>query len=198
MPPVKIFIAHAPEDEKLKENLEEHLTMLKRNGYIDAWDNGRIIVGNEWAVTQNETMLSSHIILPLISSDFLASDETFSKTLEKAIELHHAGRLKVIPIILRDCLWNEGALAGLQPINGVSITSSSWDSPDTAMKKVAEEIKRISISIKEKDGKPFIPETPRVSQVGQLEQHKAYSRRWLYGGIVIVLTLLLMGIKINL
>lgn len=196
MKPVKIFIAHAPEDEQLKEALEEHLAMLKRGGVIDAWHDGRIVVGNAWETEKSEMMLSSDIILPLISSDFLASDETFSATFQKAIDMHHKGQIKVIPVLLRDCLWSEGQLANLQPLplNRVPVTSNMWDSEDAGMKKVAEEIKRISISIKERDGQPFVSGPPKVTHVGQLEEPKTYSRRWLFGGLALVATLLLMGL----
>ena len=46
---------------------------------------------------------TAHIILLLVSADFLASDYRHDVEMKKAMEQHEAREVRVIPVILRDC-----------------------------------------------------------------------------------------------
>lgn len=45
---VEVFFSYAHKDEKLRNELEKHLTILKRQGYITIWHDRKIAPGKEW------------------------------------------------------------------------------------------------------------------------------------------------------
>src|SRR6266446_8435368 len=99
--PVKIFLCYAHEDEKLKKELEKHLSLLKRQGFIDVWHDRDISAGAQWKRDIDKYLNSANIILLLISPDFMYSDYCYSIEMQRAIERHEREEACVIPIILR-------------------------------------------------------------------------------------------------
>jgi len=72
--PLSVFISYAHEDELLRERLEAHLSLLRRQGWIADWHDRQIIPGADWSQEIDEHRGTASIILLLISPDFLASD----------------------------------------------------------------------------------------------------------------------------
>jgi hypothetical protein len=58
----------------LRDELENHLKLLKRQNVIDTWHDRKIMSGTEWDKVINKNLDNADIILLLISSVFLASD----------------------------------------------------------------------------------------------------------------------------
>lgn len=46
---IQIFYSYSHKDEELRDKLETHLSLLKRNGVIQGWRDRRISAGTEWA-----------------------------------------------------------------------------------------------------------------------------------------------------
>jgi len=132
-------------DDKLKDELEEHLRILQRKGHINIWHREQVRLNEKWSDKQNEYLQKAHVILLLISSDFLASDEVYYSQVTKAIDRHNNKEAYVIPVVLRDCLWQEGIFKDLQPLpqNGKAITSAHWSSKDEAFTAVTVQLKAI-------------------------------------------------------
>jgi internalin A len=61
--------------------------------------------GAEWKNQIDEHIETAHIILLLISAEFINSDYCYDVELKRAIARHDAGEARVIPIILRPCDW---------------------------------------------------------------------------------------------
>ncbi|WP_286011949.1 toll/interleukin-1 receptor domain-containing protein [Raoultella planticola] len=61
-------------DEALRNELETHLSPLKRMGTISAWHDRRIAPGHEFEHEIDRYFAEANIILLLVSSDFIASD----------------------------------------------------------------------------------------------------------------------------
>jgi TIR domain len=118
---------------------------LRRQGLIETWHDRRIGAGTEWAGAIDRELEAADIILLLVSADFLASDYIYDIELKRAMERHEAGTARVIPVILRPCLWQRGDFAKLQalPRDGEPVTSSRWPSQDAALNNVAEGIARL-------------------------------------------------------
>jgi hypothetical protein len=143
--PARIFISYAHEDEDLHGRIEKQLTILRRQGLIETWHDRRIGAGAEWAGAIDRELEAADIILLLVSADFLASDYIYDIELKRAMERHEGGTARVIPVILRPCLWQRGDLAKLQalPRDGEPVTSNKWPSQDAALNNVAEGIARL-------------------------------------------------------
>ena len=126
---VTIFISYAHADEDLKKELDKHLAGLKRSKKIETWNDRQIIAGQEWDEVIKTELERSDIILLLISIDFIASQYIWDKELATAMKRHEEGTAHVIPIILKNCLWQEMPFAKLQalPRNAKPVTSYAID-----------------------------------------------------------------------
>lgn len=45
---IPIFYSYSHKDEEFRKTLETHLSILKRQGYINEWHNRRIAPGDNW------------------------------------------------------------------------------------------------------------------------------------------------------
>ena len=77
----------------------KHLRTLERQEVISGWHDRKILAGEEWKGEIDEHLNKAHLILLLISSDFLASDYCYDLEMARAIERHGAGEATVIPVI---------------------------------------------------------------------------------------------------
>lgn len=139
---IKLFYSYSHQDEQLRDELEKHLTLLKREGLVDSWHDRSIPLGKEWAGEIDAHLNNADIVLLLVSSDFLASDYCFDKEMTRAMERHGAGEAVVIPVILRPCDWQSAAFGKLQgaPKNAEPVTT--WSNQDEAFLDVAQAIRR--------------------------------------------------------
>lgn len=92
---VEIFYSYSHKDEKLRDRLEKHLSILKREGVISGWHDRKITGGKEWAGQIDEHLNSAHIILLLVSADFVASDYCYDVEVKRAMERHETQRLEL-------------------------------------------------------------------------------------------------------
>ena len=65
--PVALFYSYAHEDETLRERLEVHLKLLKRQGILQDWHDRDISAGSEWAQQISAHLESADLILLLLS-----------------------------------------------------------------------------------------------------------------------------------
>ncbi|CAN5906184.1 hypothetical protein BH20PSE1_BH20PSE1_14280 [soil metagenome] len=140
--PIHLFYSYSHKDEKLRNQLETHLALLRRQGLIHQWHDRRIGAGQEWAGAIDVNLESAQIILLLVSADFIASDYCYEKEMARAIERHEAGEARVIPVILRAVDWKDAPFAKLQalPKDGKPVTA--WADRDAAWLDVAQGIRK--------------------------------------------------------
>ncbi len=140
---VKIFFSYSHKDEALRDELATHLSMMKRQGVIEAWHDREITAGSEWANAIDENLEIADIILLLVSANFLASDYCYDKEMTRAMERYETREARVIPIILKPTDWNDAPFSKLQalPKNAKPITT--WPDQDEAFLNVAQGIRRV-------------------------------------------------------
>ena len=146
---IEIFFSYAHTDEAWQKQLEKHLGGLKRQNRFIAWYDRNIPPGAKWASEINTHLKTAHIILLLISPDFIDSKYCWSVELRKAIKRHKAGEACVIPIIVRPADWKKTPFAKLQalPTDGKPI--STWSNIDEALLNVVEGIRK-AVEVKRK------------------------------------------------
>ena len=149
---IKLFYCYARKDKPLRDELEIHLSWLKRRYQLTNWHDHEILPGEEWEQAIDENLNTAHLILLLISPDFMASDYCFSKEMRRALERHTEGTCRVIPIILRPTYWEDAPFSSIQllPTNAKPITS--WPNPDEAFQDVVTEISRTIKDLLKEDG----------------------------------------------
>ncbi len=139
---VELFYSYVHKDEDLRNQLAEHLSSLRRQGYITEWYDRQIGAGTEWVQEINAHLNTATIILLLISSSFLASDYCYGIEMHRALERHDTKEALVIPIILRPVDWQGTPFEKLQalPANGKPITT--WPNQDEAFLDVTRGIRK--------------------------------------------------------
>ncbi|MDF5707062.1 MAG: toll/interleukin-1 receptor domain-containing protein [Nostoc sp. S4] len=140
---IEVFYSYAHEDEKLRDKLEKHLTLLKREGVITGWHDRKIGAGKEWQNEIDTHLDSSHIILLLISPDFIASDYCWDVEVKRAMERHEAKEARVIPVILDFVDWKSAPFGKLQALPKNAKPVKEWGNRDKAFLSVAEGIRLV-------------------------------------------------------
>ena len=146
--PVKIFCSYAHEDEPLLKKLKSHLFPLQRKGLVDVWYDREISAGSDWEKQIKEQLNTAHVILLMVSPDFMASDYCYGIEMQQAIERHERGEAHVIPIILRPVYWQDvlGKLQAL-PTDAIPVVSSGWLYQDEAFYNVTEGIRKVAMKV---------------------------------------------------
>ncbi len=158
MKAVSVFYSYAHRDIVLRDNLDKHLSNLKRQGLITSWYDRDINAGKAWASEIDEHLRKAHIILLLISPDFMNSEYCYSIEMTYALKRHQAGEAYVIPIILRHVDWEDAPFSKLQVLPSLAepIVSARWHNVDEAFSDVVKGIRK---AIKD------LPQTSGRSQV---------------------------------
>ncbi len=159
---VEVFYSYSHKDEELRDQLENHLAMLKRDGVIEGWHDRRISAGREWEGQIDAYLNSADIILLLVSSDFLASDYCYDVEVKRAMERHEAGEARVIPVILRSCDWASAPFAKLQALPKDAKPVKKWGDPDDAFVDIAKGIRKAAgeLIASRRDATPVTAEAP--------------------------------------
>ncbi|HIK45482.1 MAG TPA: toll/interleukin-1 receptor domain-containing protein [Leptolyngbyaceae cyanobacterium M65_K2018_010] len=160
---ITVFFSYSHKDEALRDELAKHLKILEKQGVIASWHDRRILPGDEWDHEIKDSLKSAHIILLLISSDFIASNYCWDIEITHAMERHKAGEARVIPIILRPCLWQPAPVGTMKlgqlqalPKNATPITE--WPNQDAAYTNVAEELYKTVQEIQQEQVEIIKPE----------------------------------------
>ncbi|MEM9265201.1 MAG: toll/interleukin-1 receptor domain-containing protein [Cyanobacteria bacterium P01_F01_bin.13] len=141
--PIEIFFSYSHKDESFREQLEIHLSMLKRQNLIKPWHDRMITAGDEWKGEIDKNLNSADIILLLVTANFLASDYCYDIEMKRSLERHEIGEACVIPIILTPVEgWAYSPFSKLQvlPRDGKPVTR--WDDADEAFVNVARGIRK--------------------------------------------------------
>lgn len=141
MPRITVFLSYAHKDERLRVELEKHLSVLRRSAIIEAWHDRRITPGAHINREIDQHLESSNLVLLLISPDFMDSDYCYRREMRTALRRHANGQARIIPIILRPVDWLGtpiGKLLAL-PRDGKPVTS--WSRRDEALLDVAKGVR---------------------------------------------------------
>jgi hypothetical protein len=141
--PIKIFYCYAHKDRDLRDRVDKHLGILKRLEQVVVWCDREIQAGTEWEHEIEEKLNTAHIILLLVSADFIASDYCYGMEMKKALELHRTRRAHVLPILLRPVDWQGAPFATLQMLPTGAKPIMQWEDQDEALENVAKGIRSI-------------------------------------------------------
>lgn len=170
---IEIFCCYAREDRPLLGALKAHLARLLQEGHVTLWADIDINAGAEWEREIHRHLNTAHIILLLISPDFMASEYCYSVEMKRALERHEKGEAKVIPIILRAVDWQGEALSKLQvlPTDGKPVTDPGWYNKDRAFYDVAKGIRRaVAVCQVEEAERARLAQEEQVRKVREAER----------------------------
>jgi hypothetical protein len=138
---IKVFCSYSDEDRRFQEQLEKHLKSLERVGSVLVWDKHKITAGQEHRREIDKQIEQARIILLLISSNFISSDDCYAGDLVKALKRRHDSNVRVIPILVRPCTWDELTFSTLQVLPRSRYPIALWKNRDLAFTEIVEEIK---------------------------------------------------------
>lgn len=143
----KIFFSYSHEDESFRDQLEKHFASLKHEGLLESWHDRRLIAGSDVGAEIDARLEESDVVLLLVSAAFINSGYCYSIEMAKALERNAAGLARVMPIILRPCLWHNTELGRLlaAPKDGKAI--STWPNVDEAYTDVARQLRDLIRSL---------------------------------------------------
>ena len=111
-----IFIAYAHKDAQLLDRIRIQLNPLRRGNHCRIFYDGVIRPGERWDNRIRSELEKADIFVLLITADFLDSNYIQDVELPKALEKEKLGKSKVIPLIMRDCLWQYTIIKHFQVI----------------------------------------------------------------------------------
>lgn len=155
----RVFYSYSHKDAELRERLGTYLAPLRQQQKITDWHDRKIEPGANWETEITSQLDSAELILLLVSADFLASEYCFGVEMEKAMARLKRGEVKVVPILLKPCLWEESRFSELQIIPRDAKAIASWPSVDEALTDVASEIRTLVSEAPSSLTKP--PEEPQ-------------------------------------
>jgi formylglycine-generating enzyme len=146
--PLHTFIIYSRHDAKYKDDLLVHLDVLVRKGHVRRWVDSDLLPGEEWEKRIEAELEAANLVLMLVSADALNSEFIQKKELKTALEKKKSGTARIIPILVRDCLWElEDDLAALQMLpkneSGKIWAIESWSSSSAAWASTLRELLKL-------------------------------------------------------
>ena len=137
--PLKAFITYAHKNRESKDTLIECLAVMRDEGLISIWHDNEILPGDKWRDEIFSTHLpDSDILLYLVSRASLAS-ENCNKELAGALNF----KIRVIPIILESCDWQNHQLSDFQALPDGVVPINQWDHEDEGWQNAVDGIRRV-------------------------------------------------------
>lgn len=104
---LNFFISYSHKNIKYKEKLLTSLETLKNTYNVESWHDGMIPAGGNIDKSVKNALLNSHVILLLITDDFLSSYYCIQIELEAAIKRERMGKCIVIPVMFQESVLTD-------------------------------------------------------------------------------------------
>lgn len=139
----QLFICHSLADHTLCASLRKHLALLQDQGLL--WTSTLRAVGpsENWSEAVHPDLESADLFLLLLSADMSSSGYLQGAEMKRAMERHAAGTTRVVPILLRACLWQGAPFAKLQALPRSGTPVHAWAREDDAWAEIAGEIREL-------------------------------------------------------
>ena len=154
--PLKIFITYSHQDTDAKDKLIECLAVMKQQDMITTWHDNEILPGDKWREAISNNLTDSDTLLYLVSASSLAS-KNCNKELGEALD----SKIRVIPIILESCDWQNHRLSEYEvlpnkgkPINEWTPESKAWQNVVNGIQKVIDNIQDQTSDSAQKEALP--------------------------------------------
>lgn len=142
---IKISFYYSYKDERLRKNLEPHLSSLEQQNRVNiGWYKCQSVAGRNSKQENYRYLNTSDVIVLLVSSDFMVDDGW--EIGRRAMKLYNAGKARVAPVKLRHIdNWEATPFKDQQylPSNGEPVTSRVWINHDEAFENIAQGIRVI-------------------------------------------------------
>jgi len=145
---VNLVVLYHEDDNEFKSKLRDHLSVLERDRIISIWDTALIFAGAELSKEINKHLELADIVLFLVSSSSIASQQLWDNELKIVFYRQQNEELILIPIKARAFDLGGSGLEKYKilPPNGQPI--DSWGKDETPYVEIKKEIARICEEVK--------------------------------------------------
>ncbi|KYG01657.1 hypothetical protein BE21_56335 [Sorangium cellulosum] len=130
---------HSSRDDALAQDIERLFAVLERQGMVETWSPRRIPAGQEVMSATQQQIQRADILLLLISSDFLAAEDT-EAWIQLAQQRRRLEGTRVIPVLLRPAVLPD-ELERLAPLPRNRRAISTWADRDEALLEVVDGVR---------------------------------------------------------
>lgn len=140
----EIFVSYSHKDSQWLADLQDMLKPLTRKRTISLWDDTKIRGGDKWKEQISEALKRAKVAVMLVSPSFLASDFIAEHELPPLLKAAENEGVKILWLLVSDCLYEETELAEFQAIHKISDPLDSLSSSEKnrvlklACKQIAE------------------------------------------------------------
>ena len=140
---VRAFLSYAHADNPHKTAFLMQFNSLIRTEDVSIWSDEQLIGGQVWSNVIEEQLSTSHLVICLVSPNFISSDYGYLKELELAISLKKSGKdLVIIPVLLSNCPLSGMPLAEYQTLPSDPRFIDQWPNSGDAWVNVIEGIRK--------------------------------------------------------
>lgn len=123
----KVFISYSHKDGKYLRELQQQLGALERRGLVDVWVDTQIEAGDLWHEEIRQALASAKAAILLVSPAFLDSKFITEEEVPNLLRAAQDEHVKILPVILEPCLYDETELKRYQSFNGPQRPLSGLD-----------------------------------------------------------------------
>jgi hypothetical protein len=139
--PLSILIAYSSDDAKLLPKISQLLVTLQEQGNDIGWQPNEIHFSRKWENMREDYLSHVDLLLLLVTPSFIASKYCYCRHLRWAINQHDK-KTYVMPILLRDCIWDETPFAPLPTITPKNRKAvDEWSKSTHAFKQIGLDIR---------------------------------------------------------
>ena len=157
--PLKGFITYSHKDAAAKDKLKERLAVMEQKNELTTWHDGEITAGDEWYEDISKNLAEADILLYLVSAASLAS-KNCNKELAEALK----SDIKVIPIILEHCDWQNHKLSDFQALPDKGKPISKWENKSEGWQNVVDGVRKVANEM-QPQSQPLSTITPEESNI---------------------------------
>ncbi len=112
-----IFISYAHNDMQYRQELQQFLVNLERDGLIEIWQDGLIQAGEDWDKKIKEGLQKADICILLLSQSFIVSNYIHETEFKTIMEKRMSGTTLIIPVLIKECDWRNWKVYPQQVLN---------------------------------------------------------------------------------
>ncbi len=151
-PKLKIFVSYAHANYKMRDRFKPHLDVLKNEGLVEWWFDGKIRPGSAWDDAIRREIEEADIVLLLMSTPFFASGYIQGVELVEARRRYEAREAEVLPVLLEttEAFAKHEWLSSLQtvpssegnlkPISDHNPYARGWTKVEKALRAMIAEV----------------------------------------------------------
>ncbi|GAA4397865.1 hypothetical protein GCM10023187_07770 [Nibrella viscosa] len=141
-PPFQVFISYSHRDATYKQELERHVGNTEHNIRFTSDEN--LQPGDVWVQKLHEIRQQADVYLLLVSENYLQSTRKDPELQEILIRGRNDPTIKVIPIILERCAWDQTPIADFQALPRFGKPVGEYPNPEDAYTEIADALAAIA------------------------------------------------------